>query len=151
MVNTLKINKKFLLKIVFIVFILSLLPLNSLFAQEYKPISVIPVDYSIGSGDISVYLNDIFTLVLGIAAVLAVIQIALGGIEYMTSSKIGSIENAKSKMWGAVIGILLLLSTYIILQKINPQLLNFTIGPADPETETPSSGGGGRDGGGDAE
>ena len=62
------------------------------------------------------------------AAVLAVIQITIGGVQYMTSSAAGGLEDGKARIRMAIIGLLLILSTYIILQQINPRLVEIKIG-----------------------
>jgi len=70
------------------------------------------------------YLNIIIKLVLGIAGVLAMVMIVMGGIEYMTSDLISSKEAGKEQITHAVLGLLLALGAYLILNTINPQLLS---------------------------
>ncbi|MFA6586129.1 MAG: pilin [Candidatus Paceibacterota bacterium] len=69
------------------------------------------------------YLNIIIKLILGIAAVLAMVMIVMGGIEYMTSELISGKEAGKETITHAILGLLLALSAYLILNTINPQLL----------------------------
>jgi len=104
---------------------------------EYQPISVLPgiiddcsVDpttgESVGNCDLPTfeeYFSRIFIFVLGIAAILAVVRITIGGIKYMTSSVAGSLEDAKEMIRQAIIGLILLLVSYLILNQINPDLL----------------------------
>jgi len=70
------------------------------------------------------YLNIIIKLVLGIAGVLAVVMIVFGGIEYMTSDLVSSKEAGKEQITHAILGLLLALGAYLILNTINPQLLS---------------------------
>src|SRR3989344_4846812 len=70
------------------------------------------------------YLNIIIKLVIGIAAVLAMVMIVMGGIEYMTSDLISSKEAGKDTIRNAILGLLIALSAYLILNTINPQLLS---------------------------
>jgi hypothetical protein len=122
-----------IIKVIMIVFmvVVALTPAY-IVAQDYVPISTVP---GISTGDTSstglqTYLSNVFTFVVSVGAILAVIQIAIGGVQYMTSSAAGSIESAKSKIRDAIIGLILLLSTSIILNQINPNILKFKLGPA---------------------
>lgn len=60
-------------------------------------------------------------------AVLAVLMITLGGVQYMTSDVLGMKEAGRSRMKNAAYGLLLLLSIWVILNTINPALLNFSL------------------------
>jgi len=70
------------------------------------------------------YLNIMIKLIIGIAGVLAMVMIVMGGIEYMTSDLISSKEAGKEQITHAVLGLLLALGAYLILNTINPQLLS---------------------------
>ena len=63
-------------------------------------------------------------IVIGFAAVLAMVMIVMGGIEYMTSELISSKEEGRERIIHAVLGLLIALGAYLILNTINPQLLN---------------------------
>jgi hypothetical protein len=130
--SNLKFKKIYILLVVFVLFS-AFLPFISLAQEggiEYTPITVSGVPGVIGPGEetrIEPFLTNIFTFLIGIAAVLAIIQITLGGVQYMTSNAVGSIEDAKDKIRQAIIGLLLILGTYIILQQINPALVNINL------------------------
>ena len=80
--------------------------------------------YEIGSSNpLGLYLNMAITIFIGICAILAVIMIVVGGLEYMTSELVSSKESGKSKITQAILGLLLALSAWIILNQINPELL----------------------------
>jgi hypothetical protein len=70
------------------------------------------------------YLNILIKLFLGICGVLAVVMIVMGGIEYMTSELASSKEAGKESIRNAILGLLLALGAYLILNTINPNLLN---------------------------
>ncbi|MEJ0001711.1 MAG: hypothetical protein WDN09_00775 [bacterium] len=72
---------------------------------------------------LSIYLNMIIKILIGIAAVLAMIMIVAGGIQYMTSGLVSSKEAGKHRITNAIIGLLLALAAYLILFTINPDLL----------------------------
>jgi len=71
------------------------------------------------------YLNIMIKLILGIAAVLAMIMIIKGGFEYMGSSLPSEKESGKGTITNAIFGLILALGAYLILYTVNPDLLNF--------------------------
>jgi len=74
------------------------------------------------------YINSVFTIVLSIGAILAVLRIAYGGYLYMGSADMwGNIQQAKETIGDAIIGLLLLFAIYLILNQINPNLLNLNV------------------------
>jgi lipoprotein-anchoring transpeptidase ErfK/SrfK len=73
------------------------------------------------------YLNIMIKLFLGICGVLAVIMIVMGGIQYMTSELVSSKEEGKKSITNAIFGLLLALGAYLILNTINPNLLNICL------------------------
>ncbi|MDB5224694.1 MAG: hypothetical protein JWO43_316 [Candidatus Adlerbacteria bacterium] len=76
-------------------------------------------------------LNDVisafFKLALGFGAMFAVLLLVLGGISYMTTEAVGQRVAAKQRITAALLGMLLLLCSYLILYTINPNLLNFNL------------------------
>jgi hypothetical protein len=82
------------------------------------------LDVTTGMGN---YINMIIRLVLGLIGVLAVFMIIVGGIEYMSTVSLGEKEGAKSRITSALFGLLLALASYIILNTINPNLVNVKV------------------------
>jgi hypothetical protein len=74
------------------------------------------------------YLNQIFQIALGILMVLAVIMIVVGGVQYMTSEAIFQKTEAKDTITKAVTGLILGLGIFVILNTINPRLLEIDFG-----------------------
>ena len=72
-----------------------------------------------------VYLNIIIRIFLGISAVLAMVMIVVAGVQYMTTEAVSGKGQAKSNIINAVFGFVLALAAYVILNTINPALLNF--------------------------
>ena len=77
------------------------------------------------------YLNNIYRFAVGIAGLLALGMIVAGGVYYTVSA--GSSDkqkDAKDMITSAVLGVGLLLGSYLILKTVNPQIvtldLNFT-------------------------
>jgi len=73
------------------------------------------------------YLNAIIKLTIGIAAVMAMVMIVMGGIQYMTSELPGVKGAGKERIINAILGLLVALGAWIILFTINPDLLNTNI------------------------
>ncbi len=73
------------------------------------------------------YLNIMIKIFLGLCAVLAVIMIVWGGIQYMTSELVSSKEEGKKSIINAILGLLLALGAFVILNTLNPNLLNICL------------------------
>lgn len=73
------------------------------------------------------YLPGLFRLLIGLAALLAVIMIIIGGLQYMFSAGSGGKGAAREKISSAVIGLLLVLGAWLLLRTINPNLVNFNL------------------------
>lgn len=69
------------------------------------------------------YLSIIFPLAIGLAATLAVLMIAIGGIQYMFSNVPGVKGEGLNRIREAIWGLLLALAAYLILYTINPDLV----------------------------
>ena len=69
------------------------------------------------------YFNTIFTLAIGLCGVLAVIMIVIGGVQYMGDESIFGKTEAKSRITSAILGLLIALGSYALLNTINPDLL----------------------------
>jgi hypothetical protein len=77
----------------------------------------------VGDNKIGGYLNVMIRIFIGLSAVLAVVMIVIGGIEYMTSELISSKEAGKERIRGAIFGLLLALGAWTLLYQINPDIL----------------------------
>ena len=73
------------------------------------------------------YVNSLYRLLVLVGSVLAVVFFAIGGFLYMTGEALDTKEAGRSRMRGAVLGLLLLLAPYIILNAINPDLLKLSL------------------------
>lgn len=77
----------------------------------------------IAGGGLSGYLNGLYKAGIAIATGLALLMIVLGGLQYVSSDAINGKSEGRSRINNAVIGLLLALGSYILLQQINPNLL----------------------------
>ncbi len=99
-----------------------------LLAQEVKVLE--PIQGITGSGSsltLASLLQNLFSALLGIGAMLAVVMLVYGGIQYMTSDQVFSKEDARARIKNAVLGLLLLFGSVLILEQINPDLLKFNL------------------------
>ncbi|HUO56273.1 MAG TPA: pilin [Candidatus Paceibacterota bacterium] len=87
-------------------------------------------------GGLAAYLTDVFNIVLSVGGILAVLYIAYAGYLYMGSADMWSnVQHAREVLSNAIIGLLLLFAIYLILNQIDPQLLNLgVLAPAAPTT-----------------
>ncbi len=82
------------------------------------------IDSSQGLGG---FMNGIISTVIKLAGVGAVIMIMVYGVQLWNTNDNGEKRKSlKSKMIGTIGGFLLMLTTFIILRTINPDLLNLT-------------------------
>lgn len=77
--------------------------------------------------DINRFIPAAVRLTIGIAGVLAVIFIIIGGIQYMSTDAWGSKNDAKSTIQNAFFGLFLAIGAYVILNTINPNLVRFSL------------------------
>ena len=95
---------------------------------KYKPLAPLPgFEEEFDSSQecaFGAYLNIVFRLVIGISAVLAMVMIVYGGIEYMSGSVISQKENGKETITNAIFGLAIALGSWLLLNTLNPQLLS---------------------------
>ncbi len=80
-------------------------------------------------GDLSFqsYVNALYGLAISLAALIAVIKIVIAGAKYMTSDLVPTHSEAKSDIYNALIGLLIIVGAVIILDTINSNLTNFEL------------------------
>lgn len=77
--------------------------------------------------DIQTYLPGVFKLAIGIAGVLAVLMIIIGGVQYITTDAIQGKSEGKERIQNALWGLVLVLVSWILLYTINPKLTVFNL------------------------
>ena len=85
--------------------------------------------------NIGKYLNFVFKFGIGLSAALAVIYLIIYGVTYMGDESIFGKTEAKSRMFKAVLGLIIALGAWALLNTINPDLTgtNFNIDTAKIE------------------
>ena len=127
---------------------------NGAGAQNVAPSNASMIDYTplvnlpfIGSGvqTIGGYLLSLFRLLIGLCGILAVVRMVICGFEAIISLNPSARSEASSCVLGALTGLLLALSAWLLLYQINPTILNTNFQPA--LTGSSASGGGSQNGG----
>jgi hypothetical protein len=106
----------------FTLLLLFFLPLLS-FAQDFVPLVGIPyLETSADERSLGDYVNALYIAAISIAAVLAVLRIIYAGVQYMLTDVVTQKGAAKKTIRNALIGLILIVAAFLILNTINPQL-----------------------------
>lgn len=117
--------------------------------SQFVPLSdgfmqLIGSNVSLDTNGFGPFVNSAFKLSIRIAGAVAVGVFVWGGITYMTQPfgvSEGGVGEAKARMQNAVLGLLMLLATWVIFNQINPDILNLKINATSLQQPTQSSGG----------
>lgn len=75
---------------------------------------------------IAQYISGVYAFLISVIGVIAAIMMIIGGFQYLTSAGDGGkIGAAKKRIVNALTGVILALSSYVILYTINPNLVQF--------------------------
>ncbi len=96
----------------------------------FVPITNFPAFTSYtSSSSLAPFINNLYTYAIGIAAILAVIEIIWGGFLWMGSgASVSNKEAGRNKIIMSIFGLVLVLSPYLILSILNPNMLNLKLG-----------------------
>lgn len=94
-------------------------------AQGYSPLVGIPGVNP--DQDFNGYINTLYALSIGIAALLAVIKIIIAGVKWMMSDVVTNKMEAKEDIKGALLGLLIVLGAVLIITVINPDILKVNL------------------------
>lgn len=86
------------------------------------------------------YLNLMIKIFIGLCAVLSVVMIVMGGVEYMTSELAHTKESGKEKIEHAILGLIIALGAWALLYTINPDLLKSDFNPPSATVTLPANG-----------
>ena len=78
-------------------------------------------------GNFANFFNDLYKFCIGIAVVLAIIEIVWGGIEIATQDSVSKKQDGRSRIAQAIFGLILVLSPVLVFSIINGNILNFTV------------------------
>lgn len=86
------------------------------------------------------YLPGVFKLAIGLAAVAAVLMIVWGGIQYITTDAIMGKKEGKDRILNAIYSLVMIIGAWLILNTINPNLLNINLNIEPAVTKAPAGG-----------
>lgn len=79
------------------------------------------------SQNLAQFFNTMFKAAIVVGAMLAVLRLGYAGFVYMTTDVMSQKQSARSIISNAVLGLLLLLAVWLILNQINPNILNLNV------------------------
>lgn len=106
-------------------------PLPEVYQENYVPLAPLPFEGLNGGStpDLGSYLAAIFRTGIVIAIILAVLMIVFHGIAYATTGAIQKKDDHREGVWNAIMGLLIALGAWLLLNTINPELAsNLSIG-----------------------
>lgn len=86
------------------------------------------------------YIKGLVRLVIGISTVFAVLMIVIGGFQYMTSDALQGKQDGKNRIKNSFLGLLLIGASFIILNTINPNLLEINLNIESVQTASQTVG-----------
>ncbi len=96
---------------------------------EYIPLAPLPLAKDgalLTTYTISTYLSGMFKLIIALGAAFAVLMGITGGIQYVASGIAPAArKGAKERITNAIIGLIIVLTSYLILNTIDPRLVAF--------------------------
>lgn len=110
-----------------IIFICLLIP-SFVFSQDtFEPLVEIPNVLPETGTSLNNFLPNLFTFIIGLAGILSVVMITYGGFKYATTDAWQGKSEGKEIIKNAFIGLAITLGAWIILNTINPNLLNLEL------------------------
>lgn len=104
---------------------------NTNASTGFVPLAPIPglTDTQSGANASSLpqFLQNLYKYLIGIAAVLAVIEIIYGGLQYATQDSVSKKGEGRERIEHALLGLALVLSPALVFSIINPSILNLSL------------------------
>ena len=104
-------------------------PILDVSTVSYKPLAPLPGTFTGEKGkettNMSLYLSGMLKLVIALGGALSILVAIIGGVQYVASGIAPNAKNeAKGRITNAFIGLTIILSSYLLLNTINPDLVN---------------------------
>ncbi len=77
-----------------------------------------------GNEGVAKFLEKLFIIMISLAGVLAVLSLIFAGFQYITTGVFSVKTDAKDRILNSILGLLLALGAFVILNTINPDLVN---------------------------
>lgn len=79
------------------------------------------------SAGLANFFNNLYKYLIGIAAILAVVEIIWGGLEISTQDSVSKHSHGKERIQEAILGLVLVLSPALVFSIINPNIINLSL------------------------
>ena len=115
---------------------------HALAASNFVPLAGIPgltQNVSATSAGLAEFFNNLYKYLIGLAAILAVIEIIWGGLEISTKDSVSKKSDGKQRIYNAILGLVLVLSPVVVFSIINPSILNLSLNLPALNAVTPAS------------
>lgn len=93
----------------------------------------------VNSDSLANFFNNLYKYLIGLAAVLAIIEIIWGGIEISTQDSVSKKSDGKERITQAILGLILILAPVLVFSIINPSILNLSLNLPKLDTLTTPS------------
>ena len=107
-----------------------------------EPLSSTSSSVEISEAGFSTYLQLVMTVGIAVLVIIGVFYLIYGGIMYMTTDVINNKNRGRSMISNAVVGVVFALSIWLILNAINPDMLNIRLGGFGTNVSSGNSTGG---------
>ena len=116
-------------------------------AQNFVPLAGIPgltQNVPETAAGLAGFFNNLYKYLIGLAAILALIEIIWGGLEISTKDSVSKQSNGRKRITQAIFGLVLVLSPVVVFSIINPSILNLSLSlpildtKSTTQTPTPS-------------
>lgn len=73
------------------------------------------------------YINAVYRYGVTVVLVIAIVMVVYGGFRYLVGSSLGDIQTGKKIIQDALIGMLIVLGAYMLLNTVNPSTVNLSV------------------------
>ncbi len=87
------------------------------------------------TADLGEYVSTVYRFMISAGTLIAIVLVMVGGAQWVLASGSGDVSKAKKRIMDAVIGLVLLLFTYLIMFTVNPYLVQMKV-PQFPMVRT---------------
>jgi len=96
------------------------------------PASLLPIQLGVRIGTLGEvngladYINVIYRYLVSIVLIVAIVMVVYGGFRYLVGAGVGGVERGKEIIRDAIMGMLVVLGAYVILQTVNPATVSLS-------------------------
>ncbi len=114
---------------------------NCTYSLKYVPMIDLPgVTNPNSSTSFASYASALYSVAIVVAALLAVIRLVIAGAKYMMTDVVSGKGQAINDIKGSLLGLLIIISAFVILNTINPNLTKISIVGVIPNTSVSGDG-----------